>query len=58
VRADFSKKIVLNNCRVSVASYRPSRSNIALSRLASRWKLRVSWRWALMGWGVQTGAWQ
>jgi len=38
------------------ASYRPSRSKIALPRLERRWKLRVSWRWEPKGWGVQAGA--
>ena len=57
-RADLSRKIVLRVWRARAASYRPSRSKIALSRLASRWKLRVSWRWEPMGWGVQAGAWQ
>jgi len=57
-RADLSRKIVLRVYRARVASNRPSRSNIAQSRLASRWKVRVSCRAGVMGAGVQVGALQ
>jgi len=47
--ADCSAKSVCSIWRHSADSYRPSRSNTPLSRLASRWKQCVSCRDGLTG---------